>query len=835
MSNNPYKRGPVSAPSGRIKARTKVIVPLVLLLAISGLFGDRTNIGQRFLSEIRRLCDGYFRFGTWANLPETYWEELYKDVNNYIATDRDYPPYDPTNIGYALTLMSCPEDDYQPGVDTQFDPGHAFYDAAAVLKYSICHQTYPTGSDYNSTMYAIVHPDAIRCSGPNGETYDRVKVLTDLGYHVLIHGDPIATKDIQDPAVRDNVYDDAGLRDLMKLYAFKFDHHPAVVMVDFRTLMVDSIDTHLDQFIASDKQVMYTTHYPTSDDPTGRNRAAKTSWFMLKPDPNVLADIVDTYKTTSFNPDTSNHHTAGWDSSGVGDFPKQYGTDGILHYYYNTLNPDQIWKTDRCQLGNDNSDPMKVDSSGNVVCRDPYTCQDCRTYSMDTIQVAEMITVCGEPWKCYYDDNWDSNTKPLCEEFHRRWFATRIQYEDSHWHGGPPTDRSGTYKSDVFLGFCHTDGIVGYDRMIDDKLAPASCDANTVTTEAVSTLHFLGGKTQEQIIKLEAGETTASTTACVSGSVTKVGREQPYNIGIVIDVSGSTGGGFGGTPVGDVNGDGNSDTILDAEIASIIEVMDFIAAAADLGNYNVDIGLVSFSTEATYHGRFQPSDPSDPTQANPALVAELEAMRSGGYTHFDDALDKVIEYFQEAPTDRTNLLFFLSDGIPNVPGDGDNEEPVGYQNNVPAALMYDSELAILDQYDVQRMAIGVGSGSDIREGYGLDMIDNTPDDVTGETAIQVTSSDELTDALLSNPIVGQVMNFQLSVNGVQQPQVDLSTVKSGPTGFSFGQFIVSGLNPEKGSLNTVTAKMTMDFDGDESTVDDQHVLTTSNDIIGTLF
>ena len=63
-----------------------------------------------------------------------------------------------------------------------------------------------------------------------------------------------------------------------------------------------------------------------------------------------------------------------------------------------------------------------------------------------------------------------------------------------------------------------------------------------------------------------------------------------------------------------------------------------------------------------------------------------------------------------------------------MPGDGDNEEPVYVSNNLPLALMYDSELALSDDFNVRRIAIGVGSGSDVRDGYGLDMLDDKVDD-----------------------------------------------------------------------------------------------------------
>ena len=284
-----------------------------------------------------------------------------------------------------------------------------------------------------------------------------------------------------------------------------------------------------------------------------------------------------------------------------------------------------------------------------------------------------------------------------------------------------------------------------------------------------------------------------------------------------------------------MNGDGRINTILDAEIASVVAMIEQISAASDLGNHNVNIGLTSFSTHATYHGQFPPSNPDDPSKIHPDILNTLMSLRSGGYTHFDDALDKTILFFEEAPKDRSNLLIFLSDGIPNVPGDGDNEDPNSIiWNNNPAALMYDSEIAALDAMNVKRIAIGVGSGSDVREGYGLDKIDNTPDPVTGKGPVLVASTDALNGVLLSNPVLGNVTAFSISVNGVQQGGIDPSHVAIGPTGFTFGSFVVTGLDPLQGSVNEVSASITIDYDGMEATTDDQVILTVKNLIPGTL-
>ena len=337
-----------------------------------------------------------------------------------------------------------------------------------------------------------------------------------------------------------------------------------------------------------------------------------------------------------------------------------------------------------------------------------------------------------------------------------------------------------------------------------------------------------------QKLTLDTDRDASSQYGCVLGAVTKFGFEPPFNFCIVIDVSGSTSALFGGSKIGDINRDGKNDTILDAEIGSIIDVLESIVKAATLDNTNVEIGLVTFSTAATYHGKYLPIDPSDPAKVNPTLKSKLLSLRSGGTTNFDDALDKSIDYFNVAAPNRDNVLFFLSDGIPNVSGDGDGEFQVPSSDNQPNAIMYTSELRLLDALKVTRLAIGVGSGSSVIAGSGLDKIDNTPDPVTGKKAEQVTTTNALTDVLLHNPVVGYVISLTIKVNGIVQPNISASQVISGPAGYSFGSYIVTGLNPTLGFKNKIEAIVVMDYDKDIRTTADQQTLTTFTTVTGTI-
>lgn len=220
----------------------KIVLGLSLITFISSdlVFVNFVDFFQR----ARKLCNTYFKGDLSGDSP--YWEEDYPAVTDYDGAPRTLPG-GPNNIGFVVTLTRCPSDVfYQPGVDTQYDPGHTLYDAAAVLKHSITTNLAVSGK-YNCTMHAIIHPDAITCLNPNGDSYDRVKVLESLGYYVNIQSSPVVNPlEINSTYVQTNIQTDSGSRDLTSLYAATLDTHPAVGKVyhDVVTLFLSDILTH---------------------------------------------------------------------------------------------------------------------------------------------------------------------------------------------------------------------------------------------------------------------------------------------------------------------------------------------------------------------------------------------------------------------------------------------------------------------------------------------------------------------------------------------------------------------------------------------------------------
>jgi len=308
---------------------------------------------------------------------------------------------------------------------------------------------------------------------------------------------------------------------------------------------------------------------------------------------------------------------------------------------------------------------------------------------------------------------------------------------------------------------------------------------------------------------------TMSPTMCQESYLTS----ENLNIALVVDLSYST---FekqfsSSVDIGDVNGDGGENTILDAQVLAIQDLLIEIANSGTLNNENCEIELISFHTAATDHGVWPPLN-EDGSSYNPELMDKIKKdlwapistteifHTNNGYTNFDAALDAAVDYFTDVATkDRKNLMVFLSDGEPNVRGDGDNElfcnatttfwrdgedseilydcaevgdvdfeagdkhlicladDPNCVKNetlqdcvrgpnlclNAAATTQYDSELAALDELLVERIAIGVGDDTNVTEGSALWMIDNNPGKEMGVLPLQALTLEELTEYLSS--------------------------------------------------------------------------------------
>ena len=275
------------------------------------------------------------------------------------------------------------------------------------------------------------------------------------------------------------------------------------------------------------------------------------------------------------------------------------------------------------------------------------------------------------------------------------------------------------------------DGSLSVVAIDDDGIARNVGESFTVTTDGGrtgtvtlnedGTFTFDGG---DNFLELNEGqEDSFDLTYTVQGAPS-AGEVPKHNILFIVDISGSTSPAqFGGSPVGDQNGDGVSNSVLDAQIAAYKALADQIANSG-LTDDKVDIGLIVFSGNngsdqtgaSEMLGTFNPGDQG--------LTDALESLTDGGWTNFEAPLQTSVQWFEDqaATTDDENIVFFLSDGMQNRGG------------------AYADEVAELEnRFDAAVNAVGVGTGAVLDQ---LNIVDNT-----GGAEI-VTTSDDLTAALV---------------------------------------------------------------------------------------
>jgi len=222
-------------------------------------------------------------------------------------------------------------------------------------------------------------------------------------------------------------------------------------------------------------------------------------------------------------------------------------------------------------------------------------------------------------------------------------------------------------------------------------------DANLANNTASSTI-TVGGTTEISGVKfIDLNGNGVRDGGLIQGS-------DPDAV-FIIDVSGSTSGGFQGTPVGDQNSDGTSDSILDAEIAGFIALNDQLIAQG-FGSTG-KVSIVKFSSAATaidmdssVAGTQYYTTPTADTNANGVydVVDILKALTASGATDYQDAFQKAITaYTAIGATSGNGNVIFLSDGEPNDPSSSYSE--------------YTDEVATLKAAGANVRAFGVGTGA----------------------------------------------------------------------------------------------------------------------------
>lgn len=295
--------------------------------------------------------------------------------------------------------------------------------------------------------------------------------------------------------------------------------------------------------------------------------------------------------------------------------------------------------------------------------------------------------------------------------------SVQQQVEISNTSGGFLDLSAGT--TDGFGSAVTVLGDINGDNVVDLAIG-ASQDENIGVSEGAVYVLGLEGSTTATITGVKFNDINVNGIrdgSFVSGS-------NPV-VQLVFDMSGSTGSPFSGTPVGNINGDFASDTILDAELAGLIAlnnqlIQQGLGQTARVALTPFASSSVSLDMDLVTPGIQLSTFPAADMDGNgvPDVEDILRGIDSftndiGGGTSFLNALQTAVTTFDNLGTGPNNgNLVFLSDGF--------------------GGSAIANEVADLATRGINSSAIGVGAFSSLQS---LQIID--PD------AVQVTSTDEL--------------------------------------------------------------------------------------------
>lgn len=377
-------------------------------------------------------------------------------------------------------------------------------------------------------------------------------------------------------------------------------------------------------------------------------------------------------------------------------------------------------------------------------------------------------------------------------------------------------DLEGTDKADVLSGVATDDvirGLKGNDLITgeggDDELR-GGLGKDTVFGGAgddeiygdgsivkVTTTDIAVDASGEQFaLSLTMDDAGAGKTTRISGFLSRQEiTSEDVDVLFAIDVSGSTDDTFyGQVDVGDRNGDGLSNTVLDAEIASFEALHASIISDANLPD--AQITIAAFDDDANVSQSFRADQDSD-GDGVADVVEYVRSLTSGGSTNFEGTLDAALSHFTASDSGQ-KVLYFLSDGEDTSYGD--------------FASLSQQLLA----NDVLIQTFGVGSNASEED---LDIVDDAQSN--GSTTIVLDPS-LLSDELLDPGIdAADIKAIKVFLNDKQVGTIDPEDLISTPLGLRYFDLELTGL---KAKADDVVEIRAIAADGSGTVVSTSQVL-----------
>ena len=414
-----------------------------------------------------------------------------------------------TTVGYILPIFSCypiPANGLnQSGIS---DPSNdrEFMDAALMLQASIHKNSVrnpSSQSSYDYEMVALVHRGVESCAGGA----NRTALLSRIGYRVEVVREPIHAVNIMNDYLQKHApYNNgklSGMREMIRLYAFKMVEYRVTVLIDFTTFILNPPDgifdtllngprghqwaeshpTHIvrDTFypngtistaksLPSELDIMFTRDY-SSMPQNGWTTGINLAFVPIRPSATTFKKLVNKYQSTDYD---ANH---GWDSKGYAHYAGSMQTKGLLTYFFSEMEPHRKLELHRCIYNNLADLPFIAGrDGGGDTCPDvkehkvkpdgsAMPCTDCRILPVDEIVVVN-YAVCRAPWVCPYIPDIGSEslllpTLKMCRTFHNAWFDLRGVVGQAVFNESVRTTATGTFHPEIFHGYCQESGSSG--------------------------------------------------------------------------------------------------------------------------------------------------------------------------------------------------------------------------------------------------------------------------------------------------------------------------------------------------------------------------------------
>jgi hypothetical protein len=234
---------------------------------------------------------------------------------------------------------------------------------------------------------------------------------------------------------------------------------------------------------------------------------------------------------------------------------------------------------------------------------------------------------------------------------------------------------------------------------------------------------------------------------------------------------------------------------------AVYDAVEQLAAQFQGSQTTVNVQIVQYGEGVYENFTFEIDDPQ--------LLTAIRALwfRSGGRTDWDEAMDASHAFFDSKAPGDTNVLYFVTDGI-------------------PSGSAWTSSLATLNSahYDLDIQAFGIGTGFNTTQLQQVDS-DGTPTSVGDSAALLA--------AIQESPLfAAELVNFTLSLTAdgeamvLSQTDVDEAIASDG-LNFDVALAEIAGLGDLLGEENLFTATATFDLDGDTETTDDRITLTSA--------